>query len=223
MTSKTPKTLVPKSNALPNARVILDAIEEEQLGIAQELHDTVCQSLSGLRLSAAALRRNLGEVQGKALEEFLHLESVAAKVIGELHELVRGLQPVEIAPAELSFALEDLARELKPQIACDYRCVGRPAVADGFTASQVVRITRALAKLVVSAKNSRRLLIQWEQGVNDSCITFTGDQAAFGETETSPARLSSWNLIHRRAAAIGATITIEQSGAALVLRLPSAT
>ena len=208
-----------KSDHLPNARDILGAIEEEQRGIAQELHDTVCQSLSGLRLSAAALRRNLGDVEGKAREEFLHLEGVAARAIGELHELVRGLQPVEIAPAELSFALEDLARELKPQISCDYRRVGRPAVTDGFIASQVVRITRALVKLVISAKKSRQLLIQWEQGVNDSCITFTADLPAFGEIETAPARLLSWKLIHRRAAAIGATITIEQAGAALVLRL----
>ena len=217
---KSLKMLRPESKELALNRTILEAIEDEQLSIAQELHDSVCQSLSGLRLSAAALRRKVGEVDGKPIAEFSHLESVATRVIAELHDLIGGLQPIEIAPAELSFALEDLARELKPQIACDYRFVGRPAVADGFVASQVTRIARSVAKLVAGKKKAARITFEWVQGGNDSTITIATDQPVFAEVEMTATQSLSWKLIYRRAGAIGATISIEQSGTAFVLRLP---
>ena len=220
MMLKSLKMLCPESKDLALNRAILEAIEEEQLSIAQDLHDSVCQSLSGLRLSAAALRRKMGEMDGKPIAEFSHLEGVAARVIGELHELVSGLQPVEIAPAELSFALEDLSRELKPHIACDYRCVGRPSVSDGFAASQAARIARSVAKLVIGKKKAARMTFEWEQGVSDSTITITADQPAFAEMDLTSTQLLSWKLIYRRAGAIGATISIEQGGTAFVLRLP---
>ena len=220
---KSLQMLCPESKDLALCRAILEAIEEEQMSIAQELHDSVCQSLSGLRLSAAALRRKVGEMDGKPIAEFSHLEGVAGRVIAELHEVVSSLQPMEIAPAELSFALEDLSRELKPQIACDYRCVGRPAVTDGFVASQVARIARSVAKMVIGKKKAARMTFEWEQGVNDSTITVLADQSVFAELELTPAQLLSWKLIYRRAGAIGAAISIEQGGTAFVLRLPPQT
>jgi signal transduction histidine kinase len=219
MMLKSIKLLCPESKDLAHCRAILEAIEEEQMCIAQDLHDSVCQSLSGLRLSAAALRRKVGEMDGKPIEEFSHLEGVAARVIAELHDLVSGLQPVEIAPAELSFALEDLSRELKPHISCYYRCVGRPAVSDGYVASQVARIARSVAKLVIAKKKAARMTFEWEQGVNDSMITITVDQPAFAEMELTPTQLLNWKLIYRRAGAIGAAISVEQGGTAFVLKL----
>ena len=74
MILKSLKMLCPESKDLALCRAILDAIEEEQLSIAQELHDTVCQSLSGLRLSVAALRSKMGDAEAATTAEFCHLK-----------------------------------------------------------------------------------------------------------------------------------------------------
>jgi signal transduction histidine kinase len=68
------------------------AAGRERQRIAQALHDTVCQSLSGVSLEAAVLSRELeatgweGAPRGKALREMIR------KTVSELHELVQSWQ-----------------------------------------------------------------------------------------------------------------------------------
>jgi len=68
------------------------AARHERQKIAQALHNTVCQSLSGVSLEAAVLSRELqaegskGAADGKALRELIR------KSVGELHELVQSLR-----------------------------------------------------------------------------------------------------------------------------------
>jgi signal transduction histidine kinase len=201
---------------------IVDAIEEEHAWLAQELHDSVCQSLSGLRLSAAALRRKSGGVQAQAVPEFAHLEEVAAKSIGELHEIVRLLQPVEILPAELPIALEEIARENRGPIECSFRRTGRPMAADAFVASQIARIARAAVRHARSAENVRKVVIEWQEVPEGSLLQVIADQPGFTPSEGAMAQLPGWKLLERRIAAIGARLTISQDGTSMQAAIPAA-
>jgi signal transduction histidine kinase len=212
----------PRSEAdLQRDRAILDALDEDQSRLAQELHDTLCQTLSGLRLSAAALRRKSADLAGQAAAECSHLEEVAAKSIGELHEILRSLQSMEVSPGDLTMVLEELARETKPSIHCDFRVSGRPTVANAFTASQVARIARAVIKHAHSAGPVQKLELHWHDASNHSILSVTADCACFAKSEGSVERLLGWKLLLRRAAAIGATVNIEEGGAAMKLSIPA--
>jgi nitrate/nitrite-specific signal transduction histidine kinase len=206
---------------LQRDRAILDALDEDQSRLAQELHDTLCQTLSGLRLSAAALRRKSADLAGQAAAECAHLEEVAAKSIGELHEILRSLQSLEVSPADLAMVLEELARETKPSMHCDFRVSGSPMVANAFIASQVARIARAVLKHAHSAGSVQKVRMEWQDTANQSILLIAADCACFGETEGSPERLLGWKLLLRRAAAIGATVNIEEDGAAVRLTIPA--
>lgn len=225
--AKTPRSQsriqTPRTEAeLQRARAILDAVDENQSRLAQELHDRLCQSLSGLRLSAAALRRKSGELDGRAADEFRHLEEVVAKAVGELHDVLQTLQAVEVSPADLTMALEELSRDIKaPGVDCQFRASGRPVVANGFTASQVLRIARAALKHALSQEGSQKLLLEWEEGTNESILSVLAEQPAFLAPESSIERLLGWKLLLRRASAIGATVRVEKNGTGMRLTVPA--
>ena len=213
----------PRADAeLQRDRAILDAVDENQTQLAQELHDRLCQSLSGLRLSAAALRRKAGESNGQAADEFRHLEEVAAKAVGELHEVLQSLQAVEVSPADLTMALEELSREIRaPGVVCEFRSSGRPVVANGFTASQVLRIARAALKHALLREGTDKLVLQWEEGTNESILSVLAAQPAFAASESLIERLLGWKLLLRRASAMGATVRVEKNGTVMRLTSPA--
>lgn len=202
-------------------REILDVIEQEQLRIAQELHDTICQSLSGLRLSTAALRRKHGATAGGGLmEEFTRIDESAGKSVGELHDLIQSLQPVEIQPSELSDALEGLAREICGAVRCEYRCVGRPVAEDVFTASQIYRIARAAVRCAARRETTKRISITWQEGPKGRVLAISTEPPALARTESSIQRAFGWKLLQRRAKAIGGELMIDPDGASVTLTLP---
>jgi signal transduction histidine kinase len=212
----------PRSKAdLQRERAIVAALDEDQMRLAQELHDTVCQSLSGLRLSAAALRRKSGDLGGQAAAECAHLEEVAAKTIGELHEILRSLQPSEVSPRDLAEALEELVRDVSGAIKCEFRGSGRPMVANAFIASQVVRISREALRHALATPGVQKIALEWQEGSNESILTVISDQPSFTDPPAQKERLFGWKLLLRRAAAIGASVGIENDAATIKLQIPA--
>jgi signal transduction histidine kinase len=201
-------------------RATVESIDQDQLAIAQQLHDGVCQSLSGLRLSTAALKRKSRANALGASEEIARLDELAAKSIGDLHELIGALQPVEIDPGELPLALEELARGITGA-GCKFTISGQPRVDDDFAAAQIIRIARAAARTAVM-NGARKISLKW-QGTESECVLLiTAETAVFTAASAEVDALFAWKLLERRARAIGGNLEIEAKGACMRLNLPRA-
>jgi two-component system sensor histidine kinase UhpB len=202
-------------------RATVEAIDQDQLAIAQQLHDGVCQSLSGLRLSTAALKRKARPNSLGASDEIARLDELAARSIGDLHELIGALQPVDIDPEDLPLALDELARGMSGA-ACKFTISGQPSVADDFAAAQIIRITRAAARTAV-ANGARKIGLKW-QGTESECVLLiTAETAVFTAASAEVDALFAWKLLERRARAIGGKLQIEGNGASMRLNLPRTT
>jgi signal transduction histidine kinase len=95
-------------------RKISDLTADEQRRLGQELHDSVGQQLTAVRLLAERLERRLAD---GSTERSIAAEIVAAasQAQEQVRSLARGLVPVAIAAGGLRHALENLAERIRMQ------------------------------------------------------------------------------------------------------------
>ncbi len=94
-------------------KAILETIEAEQRRIGQDLHDGLCQQLTGIALIAKALAHKLSSVMPEASGEASEIAELINKSIDQTRDLARGLSPVEIEVAGLSPALQKFASTIE--------------------------------------------------------------------------------------------------------------
>lgn len=103
-------------------RRILEAVDQEQQRMGRDLHDGLCQDLSGmtmmLRSGVQKLRR------GEAVKEdlFTKLEQFAEQANADVRRTVRGLVPVELDSHGLAFSLSKLVERLAAVSDVEYYC-----------------------------------------------------------------------------------------------------
>ncbi len=160
-------------------RALLDTSERERRDIGHELHDGVCQQITGALLRCRVAERL---VEGREAPEKVHLRAMAELLetsLGETHNLAQGLSPGDLEPGSLGSALEELARRTREtfDVNCESEEDGSSARIDGPATTQLYRIAQeAVAnalkhaapgeiRLSLGAEKSRLLL----RVVNDGC------------------------------------------------------
>lgn len=93
------------------AREIVNVSEEERRRISHELHDGLCQQLTGAKLHFSVLRRKLADVV-EQLPEWRQLSTLLEEMVDQAYILSRGLWPVEHDPRGISPSLTELTRRL---------------------------------------------------------------------------------------------------------------
>ncbi len=123
---------------------LLEISEREQQRIGQDLHDGLCQQLTGIAYMASNL-------QSKLARRFLP-ETVVAARIAELsratavqaRQIARGLSPVTLGTMGLVAALGELASSIGAMfsISCRFESTRRVGIRDHGTAVHLYRITQ---------------------------------------------------------------------------------
>src|SRR6185503_13439289 len=80
-------------------KAILETIEEEQRRIGQDLHDGLCQQLTGIALIAKALAQKLSSWAPNESADASEISDLISRSIDQTRDLARGLSPVEIEVA----------------------------------------------------------------------------------------------------------------------------
>lgn len=95
---------------LPNK--ILNAQEVERRRLARELHDDVCQRLSGMRLSIDLLEHDIGENK-KAMKKIDLAKRQVDQIITDIRRISWNLRPTTLDDLGLVVALQKLCQELR--------------------------------------------------------------------------------------------------------------
>jgi PAS domain S-box-containing protein len=123
---------------------IVEVSEREQRRIGQDLHDGLCQQLTGLGYLCNASCREVARVAPKEAESLRRIVEMLGQTIHQAHGLARGLHPVGLEADSLMLALNQLVTEFKAMygVAIHFSCETPVFVEDNATAANLYRIAQ---------------------------------------------------------------------------------
>jgi len=204
-------------------RAAVEAIDCEQYRLAQILHDTICQSLSGIALLTRVALRKLESASPQAAQgaaDVAELGRAIASASSEIHGLVRSLRPTGGHSPNPVPALADLREAVSRIIPCDLDVPEPILLPDPFAATQFVQIARQAANDALGHAGVSRISISLRAQDRQVILTIRDDCPSLDRQPAAELR-HNLKLMRLRASAIGATLTTScQQGATVVCTLP---
>ena len=90
-------------------RQLIESKEAEQRGLARELHDGLCQFLTGTAFKAKSLQAMLAREGNRNAPDAGELVGLLNEAVAQLNRLAKGLDPLELESGNLTLALEQLS------------------------------------------------------------------------------------------------------------------
>jgi signal transduction histidine kinase len=161
-----------------------EVTERERRRLGHDLHDSLCQHLTGTALAAQVLRAKLNS---KLPEEALE----AGKLVGLVEEgidltrsLAQGLFSPDLERGGLAAALEDLAHgtEERTGIHCEFHHEGQIESGDAAVLTQLYRIAQEAVANAVKHARARRIVIELDATDGEVRLNVFDDGVGLGDT-----------------------------------------
>jgi signal transduction histidine kinase len=161
-------------------REMLEAGEREQRRIGQDLHDGLCQHLTGTALASQVLVERLpagGPVQGQARKIVELIEGGITLARG----IAKGLYPIEMQNDGLMLALEDFTANTSDLfgIRCRFECNLPVLVDDPSTAAHLYRIAQEAVNNAVRHGRATEIEIALEESDSGIRLSVSDNGAGF--------------------------------------------
>ena len=191
---------------------ILEISEREQERIGQDLHDGLCQLLSGIKFKTTLLEQKLERRGLTEAREARGLERLLNTAIDQARNIARGLHPVDLEARGLMSALEELAATVSSVYSLSCVCEHRPAVLvhDHVAASHLYRIAQEAINNAIKHGQASTIRIRLVAAQDRLSLTVR-DNGIGLPARPKGKRGMGLSLMNYRARTIGAALTI-QSG-----------
>jgi PAS domain S-box-containing protein len=123
---------------------ILAISDHEKRRLGQDLHDGLCQHLTGTAFAAKLLEEKLAESSRIEARDAREVGNLIKQAITQARDLARGLYPVHLEVGGLAPAFEELARTIESLFRVSCRCDLDPTVSirDRAVATHLYRIAQ---------------------------------------------------------------------------------
>lgn len=202
--------------ALVNARLYERSRElsiiEERNRIAHELHDAVAQKLFSLRLTTEAAASLVASDPDRAAAELDTVRRLAADASEELHAIVVGLRPVDLAGVGLEAALRGQAELLDHVHRASVRFVSVESVPRVAAAQEeaAYRIAQEALHNALQHADAGRIDIALSVSTGRLRLEITDDGSGMSAAPASSERLGLSSM-RERARAVGGSCTVTSS------------
>ena len=190
---------------------ILTIAEQERERIGQDLHDGLCQLLSGIKFKTTLLEQKL---QDKAPPEASHardIEGLLNTAIQQARNIARGLHPVDLEARGLMSALQGLASSVENVYGLSCVCQFRKAVLvhDHITATHLYRIAQEAISNAIKHGHATRIVIRLTGDKDRLTMAIEDNGVGF---PAKPKRRGGMglHLMNYRARAMGARLDIRR-------------
>lgn len=191
---------------------ILRISEREQRRIGHDLHDSLCQHLTGTALAGQVLSEQLHQspLQAEAANRIVALIEEAIELT---RRLAHGLHPVELKGEGFTDALRELAGVIRERfkVPCDFEFEGqgRVLMLNDEDAIHLYRIAQEAISNAVRHSHGKQIVVGWKTESDLMTLTISDDGVGLPE---SPQRRSGMGLriMAYRASLIGATFKVER-------------
>jgi PAS domain S-box-containing protein len=125
-------------------REVLAASEEERRKLGQDLHDDLCQQLTGIQYLSDALARNMADLPGAPVNEAREIAQLARNTVKQARDMARGLSPLKLDAEGLMEGLQALAVHAQSVFRreCHFACHAPVLIADSTVALHLYRIAQ---------------------------------------------------------------------------------
>jgi len=205
-------------------RELLEISEREQRRIGQDLHDGLCQHLTGATLAGQVLQGKLAARNLPEAADANQLIELVEEGINLSRGLAKGLYPVEIEADGLMLALEEYAGTTGKlfKVACRFECDLPVLIHDAATAGHLYRIAQESVRNAIKHGQAKNIVIRLEASEDGISLTIKDD--GIGLPERLPKnRGMGLRIMAHRAAMIGGMFRAQKDatgGTVIVCALP---
>jgi signal transduction histidine kinase len=208
-------------------RALLDTSERERRSIGHELHDGVCQQISGALLRCRVAERSMRDREAPELPHLQAVTDLLDASLGETHNLAQGLSPSDLTPGSLGSALEELARRTREthEVLCEVEEDGCSTHLDGPITTQLYRIAQEAVANALKHGHPEEIRISLRSEADRIYLRIENDGLPLGTTHSKIQIGGMGQRIMRyRAELIQGILILEsldQGGVVLTCSIPS--
>ena len=190
---------------------LISISEREHRRVGHDLHDGVCQELSGVRYSLEAIskKRRKGTLLRQQIDQ---LSTALVRAVHHVRLLSRGLAPLELEGGNLAAALDELAANTSAlfQVKCTVKCRGRSQRLEIEKAINLFRIAQEAIQNAI--KHGDATHIRLDLDLRKGVLSITDNGNGIKDNDPAPARGNGMGLkiMRHRADAIQGTVAVER-------------
>jgi PAS domain S-box-containing protein len=190
---------------------ILSVSEREQQRIARDLHDDVCQDLTGVQFLASALAANLAEKSAQGAVASKRIADLLQQTLEKTRELSHGLAPMELKAEGLAVALQQLRARVKHIFHCECRlhCDPKSPPLDPAAGIHLYRIAQEAVTNAIRHGKARRIDITFSARKNDLVLRIADNGAGLSQPFEKSAGMGL-RAMQYRASVIGGTLEVKR-------------
>jgi signal transduction histidine kinase len=205
---------------------VTEAAERESQRIGHELHDSLCQHLTGTSLALQVLGGKLASTSVLLEREAEKAVELVEEAIDLTRSIAKGLFPLELEGEGLPAALTELSRaiQVRHRVVCEFKCDSPVRLPDSTVATHLYRIAQEAVTNAIKHGHVSRIVI--ELSVAAPSLTLSIKDDGIGLPESIPEnRGLGLRIISSRAGMIGAALSVSNDpagGTLVTCRLPLA-
>jgi signal transduction histidine kinase len=198
------RTLALQQEMTERARLekeIVEIGERERRRIGRDLHDSLCQHLTGTALAGQVLGEKLAAQASPEVADAGKVVELVEEGIALARQLARGLYPVEMDAEGLMAAFQEMASTTASlfKITCVFECNPPVLIHDAAAATHLYHIAQEAVRNAVSHGKARRIMINLATQEDRVVLTVTDDGAGLPEDFRKSQGLGIRIMAHRAA------------------------
>jgi signal transduction histidine kinase len=190
---------------------LLETTEQEQRRIGGELHDSLCQHLTGTAFAGHVLGQKLADKSLPETAEASHLVELIEDAIELTRQVARGLQPIEMKTGGIVDNFQELAATFSERfkVFCQFECHQAVPLLDANVATHLLRIAQEAVSNAIRHGKARYINISLDLADNELVLTVTDDGSGLPENARNSNGMGL-RIMAYRADMIGATFNLER-------------
>jgi signal transduction histidine kinase len=204
--------------------LVLNISEREQQRIGHDLHDGLCQQLTGIKFKNGLLQQKLAERGSAEARDAREIDMMLSEAIEQARNQALGLHPVRLEAEGLKTALHELAASINDVFGVECVCTFPDSVSirDYAVAIHFYRIAQEAISNAIKHGQAKKILLQvaerdggFQLNIQDDGIGFTTPHSAHNGM--------GMHIMNYRARTIGATLEVhpgERRGTTITCSMP---
>ncbi len=193
---------------------ILVISEREQRNVGQDIHDGLCQQLTGILCHMGTLEMKMTRRKKLEPASLENISDLLKETLEHAYDLSRGLCPLSLDPSSLLSSLQQLTVKTGKlfDAECAFEFRGTPVLDDSVTALQLYRIAQEALTNAAKHSGATRIVLRLESDNDRIRVSVTDDGNGFDKDRVASASMGL-KIIAHRASIINGILTIDTSSA----------